>query len=131
MGIKKLLTVAMVTVVGLFGLVAPAQAKDVYVNTAGGVKVTNTEQLWVKYVGTIEINAAGRFGDKFPYIGYISCTRNGQLIAGRAWTSNACRATDTGCRKATLTAWDSMNPKASKTMFWYDYYTATVGSVVC
>lgn len=133
MKIKNAISAVVIVTVGFFALATPAQAKTLY--QYGDNKFTSTEYNQSFYEGTAQINAAAAYknsinGYNFTYVGYVSYTRSGQLL-GRAWTSYACRSTNTGIRKASMTLMDNLSWNGPVTEAHYDYYTAPVGSVVC
>jgi len=126
---KKILAALTLSLV-FAGFTEPTASAEV-VYSYGGNVFTNTEYVFIRYDGTGQITAQTWYGDNWTYKGKISYTRDNEYVAGPAYTPVACTQMDGGVKETSLTAWDSLNPFAPKTMFYYDWYTVPRNETVC
>lgn len=110
------------------GIFSMGTASAQSINTA-----TSVETLQIKYTGTIKFtpsyvvpNYAGYslVAGKNVKQAYVNYTRDGNSVTttgGRVYTGTAQSKFDPLSRSATATAWDTVNPVASKTKFNYGW----------
>lgn len=97
-----------------------ASAAKIYGDSVNYVE--NTESVQLKYDGYIQFKANHYFDGGNVKRAYINYVRDGEsLTGGRVYTSAATTKTDSTTRSAQASVWDSLNPWAPKTKFYFDF----------
>lgn len=90
---------------------------------------TNKEIIQLYYKGYIQFKPSyvctGKYGTtsgKKVRQAYINYTRNGESVCGgRQYTDRAYARTEKKIYSAEASCWDTMNPFADETKFWYNW----------
>ena len=133
MKLRKIIAACCMSLVLAFGSAAPAIAGVIVVYEYGQNKFSTLELSQIRYDGYGQITGSTWYnsGTKWTYKGMVQYKRGSSFIGGPSYTPAACNQTENKKRTIDLWVWDSLDPKAPKTVFGYDYYLANRGQTVC